>query len=441
MSELVKRLRDRRLNVWNEARELADKAAEENRAFSGEEEAKWQTLNGELDQLDKRIGSILEGEKRAADTEETFRKLYGQPVDPNQRQSANGPVGGATGREPGSGDPASQQRNTELRSFLRGKGEPTFQVMPRDGFDFRTATYLQQTDQVRSLSVGTTTAGGYTVPIDFYDRLVEHLIQVSAVLQAKPTVINTAGGEQIQVPKTTSHGAGSLIAEGASITAGSTDPAFGQVALHAYKYGAMVQISRELLEDTAVDLEGYIARSAGRNLGNAIGAHFVSGTGTGQPNGILTAATAGVTDTVAGGASLSSSDVVFDLFHSVIPPYRNSPSCYWMMNDQTLAAVRKLKDSQGRYLWEPSMQLGTADSLLAKPLVIDYNMPSLGSATTPIAFGDFSTYFVRFAGGIRLERSVEYAFDTDLVSFRAVLRGDGNLVDLTGSIKFLKTSA
>jgi hypothetical protein len=127
------------------------------------------------------------------------------------------------------------------------------------------------------------------------------MIETSAVLQAGVTILNTTSGETIQIPKTTAHSTAGIVAEAASI--GVSDPSFGQASLGAYKYGVMVQLSRELVDDSTVDLQGYLAMETGRALGNAFGAHLIGGTGTGQPRGILTDATLGVTGPRARGCS------------------------------------------------------------------------------------------------------------------------------------------
>lgn len=416
MSEVVKRLQERRLRVYNEARALADTAADENRSFEAEEESKWQSLNAELDALDKRIKAIVEGEQRAKDAEDAFAKLRGEP-EPN-----------------GPGKAAAEQGNAKLRAFLRGEGPRFYDVAPDGPVDFR------------DLTKSPATAGGNTVPTGFYNRLVAHLIETSAVLQTGPTVLNTASGETIPVPKTTAHSSGAIVAEAAAI--GESDPAFGQVPLGAYKYGTLIQVGRELLDDTGVDLEGYLAMQAGRALGNAFGAHMVTGTGTNQPRGIVTDATVGLTGptgTSTGFGTQSTAgqggDLLIDLFYSVIAPYRMSGSCAWLMRDATAAAVRKIKSSQGEYIWQPSLVPGAPDTILGKPVYTDPNVAAVGVSTKSVIFGDFSQYFVRMAGGVRFERSDEYAFGNDLVTFRALMRADAALVDLTGALKVFVHSA
>lgn len=406
MSDVVKALRERRAKVWAEAKELADRANDENRAFEGQEEESWQRLNGELDALDKRIKAVIDGEQRAADTEAAFKKLEGKPQERGMVQG--------------------QKDDSELRKFLRGEGARAFEIAPTPGIDFR------------SLAKGTATAGGNTVPTSFYDRLVAHLIQTSAIMQAGVTVLNTASGETIQVPKTTQHSTAAIVTEGTAISA--SDPTFGQVSLGAYKYGTLIQVSRELLNDTGVDLEGYLAMQAGRALGNAFGAHAVTGTGSSQPRGVVTDATLGVTG-ATGVTGAFSTDNLIDLHYSVIAPYRQSQSCYWLLSDATIGAVRKLKDSVGQYLWQPSMTLGAPDLLLGKPVLTDPNVAAVALGGKSVLFGDFSQFFVRLAGGIRFERSDDFAFSTDLVTFRALMRADSSLVDLTGAVKYFAGGA
>lgn len=399
MSDVVKRLRERRASVWEQAKALADRAADENRAFNGEEQGSWDTLNAELDALDKRIKSVIDGEQRAKDTEEAFTKLEGKPA--------------ASGRQPEPG-------KDDLRKFMSGKAGHEYEIRS-NGTDLRTLSKL------------TAAAGLNTVPTSFYDRLMAHLIETASIMQAGPQMVTTGSGENFQVPKTTAHSAAAIVTEGAPI--GASDPAFGQVTLGAFKYGLLIQVSRELINDTGVDLEGYLSMQAGRALGNAFGAHAITGSGTGQPRGIVTDATLGVTGGV-GVAGVPTSDNLMDLFFSVIAPYRNSPSARWIIRDQTVASIRKIKDTTGQYIWQQSLTAGAPDTLLGKPVLTDPGVAATGLSAKSVIFGDMSKYFVRVVDGVRFERSDDYAFNTDLVTFRALLRADGALVDLTGAVRY-----
>ncbi|MGC5330990.1 phage major capsid protein [Micromonospora sp. DT62] len=414
MSEIANRLRERRNNVWEQAKGLADRVADENRNFTGEEQRQWDELNAELDGIDSRIKSVIEGEKRAQDTEAEFARFRGEP----KRQESRG------------------QESAELRSVLLGEvgAARTYTVRPEGQVDYR------------DLLKGTAASGGNTVPTSFYHRLMVHAVESSGVLQAGPFILNTSSGENLEIPKTTAHSTATLVGEAAAIP--ESDPTFGKVTLGAYKYGLLLQVSRELASDTGVDLEGYLAKQAGQALGRKFGEHLVSGTGTNQPRGLMTDATVGVTGPTGTATGFGTQntvgqggDLLIDLYHSVISPYRASPSCGWLMRDSTAAALRKLKNSQGDYIWQPSLVAGQPDTILGKPVFIDPNMPAVGAGNKSILFGDLSAYFVRLVGGVEFVRSDEYAFNTDMITYRAIMRGDAALVDLTGAVKVFQHSA
>jgi len=410
----VMKLRDYRLKVYNDLRELAERAADENRQFTGEEQSSYDSMNAELTAVDKRIKAMLEGEQREADAAASFDKLAGKPVEKADA--------------PGAGGERAQKTSAELRKFLRGEGGRSIDILPAGPVESRVLSKL------------TAAAGANVVPTDFYNRLVAHLIEVSAILQASPTVLNTTGGESVQIPKTTAHSTGAaIVTEGGTI--GGTDPTFGQLTLGAFKYGLLIQVSRELLSDEGVDIEAYLAMQAGRAIGNAFGAHMVTGGGTTVPRGVVLDATNGKTGLTTGVSGAFIADDLIDLHYSVIAPYRASQSCYWIMKDSSLATARKMKDTTGQYLLQPSLQVGMPDTILGKPVLTDPNVAAVAVGAKSVLFGDFSQYFVRLAGGVRFERSDDFAFSTDLVTFRCLLRADAALVDLTGAIKFFTGAA
>lgn len=390
-------------DLWVQYRSAADQLqalydAAEGRDLTADEQVTEARINADVDGLMQRIEADLERTQRAASMNDIERRMSQlAAATPEERQ-------------------VEDSEEARVRAFLRGE----------------TRTLTVNGSEQRVQVKGTTTAGGFTVPTSFYDRLVEHMIEVSGIMSAGPTVLRTNSGENLQVPKTTAHGTAAITAENAAISA--SDSTFGQVTLGAYKYGRLVQVSRELVEDTAVDLLGYLARDCGRSLGNAFGAHAVTGTGSSQPSGVVTGSTLGVT----GGAGVTgafTADNLIDLFYAVISPYRSSPSCGWLMRDATIASMRKLKDNSNQYLWQPSIQVGAPETLLGKPVYTDPNVAAVGLGAKSVIFGDMSTYFVRMVNGVRFERSDDYAFNTDLVTFRAILRADGALVDTTGAVK------
>jgi HK97 family phage major capsid protein len=428
-SEVVKRLRDRRLNVWEETKALATAAADENRSFTAEEQGKWAVLNEELDDLDKKIKEGLDTEKRMRATDDAFDAIGKKPVTAEYRRGGDGAAAAqADGRD----------LNEAFRAMLRGEtGAPK-------AMEVRHAGVFGQTEFRTLLSnSGSPTS---VVPTDFYDQLVAHLIEVSGILQAGPSVLNTAGGESLQIPKTTAHSTAALTGQGGSLP--TADPTFNMVTLSAYKYGIMLQVARELVDDTAVDLQGYLAMQAGRAVGNALGSDLINGNGSSKPTGLIAAtsaspgvtgpvSTAGYTGMPTGGATYAN---LVDMEYSVIAPYRQSKSCYWLAADKTVGGFRKIVDSQGRPIWEPSTVLGSPDLLLGKPLVADTFMPAVGANAFSIAFGDFAQFFIRLVGGVRFERSDDFAFGSDLITYRCLLRGDGALVDLN-AIKAFKGGA
>ena len=402
MSDFVKRLQEQRANIWEGMKATLDKAAEEGRDLTVEEQTEFDTRNAELDKLDVRVKSLRDAEQRTADAEAAFGDLLAKPQE----------------REHGK----DSDTGVQMRDFLSGKGGRSMEVRAEKPFGI---------EELRTLSKLTAGAGANTVKTSFYERLMAHMIEVSGILAAGPTVLNTDTGEQIQVPKTTAHSSAALIAEAGTITA--SDPTFGQVPLDAYKYANLIQVSNELVNDTSVDLLGYVAMQAGRAVGNAFGTHAITGTGSSQPNGLVTASSLGVTG-AASVAGAFSYDNLVDLYYSVISPYRASRSCGWLLRDASMATVRKLKDGSGNYIFTPGIG-DTPDQILGKQVNTDPNVAAVALGAKSVLFGDMSQYFVRIVNGIRFERSDEYAFNTDLVTFRCILRADGDLVDTTGAVK------
>jgi HK97 family phage major capsid protein len=403
---LIKRLQEERASLWEQQKALLDTAAAENRELSAEENGQYETRNTRMNEIHTRVKELVDDQQRARESEEAFAALLAAPVAAERRD---------------------EPKRDELREWLKGEsGSRHFDVKPQGPVNFRTLSKLSAT------------AGLNTVPTSFYDQLIAHLIEVSGIMMAGPTVLNTDSGESLQIPKTTAHGGGALVAEAGTI--GASDPTFGQVTMSAYKYGVLIQVSNELLTDTAVDLDGYLSMQAGRALGNALGGNLITGTGSSQPAGIVTGATLGVTG-AASVVGVPNADNLIDLFFSVIAPYRNSPSCGWLLRDATLAVIRKFKDTTNQYLWQPSLQVGAPDTILGKPVYTDPFVAATALSAKSVLFGDISQYYVRMVNGLRFERSDDFAFSTDLVTFRCLIRADGVLVDQTGAVKYFQGNA
>jgi HK97 family phage major capsid protein len=407
---MAQMLIDQRKKVEGEMRELLD-AVEKRGAGSdmtAEETQKFDRLNEQMDSLRSRSDALVKFQADADAAEKALKE---------SARSMSHSLGDAT--------IAEQFRSLMKREISEIEFTPT-------------RSLEKVRDEVRALSKGTATAGGNTVPTDFVNRLYEHLIETATLLRAGATTLNTATGENIDMPVTTSHGTAALVLEGGTIP--QSDPAFGKRSLSAYKYGELIIISRELLNDTAVDLDGYLARMAGRAVGNALGAHLVNGTGSSQPAGIVGSTTLGKTGGTGVGGAPTFDDLI-DLVYSVIGPYRTSPDAGFLIKDTTAATLRKLKDSSGRYLWESSVTAGVPDRILSYPVLTDPNMPAVGTTAKSVIFGDLSTYIVRLVNNVRFERSDEFLFNTDQVAFRCLIRGDGMLLDQSGAVKHFAGAA
>ncbi|MGP4092776.1 phage major capsid protein, partial [Streptomyces sp. KR55] len=231
-----------------------------------------------------------------------------------------------------------------------------------------------------------------------------------------------------------------------------SDPTLSSVSLGAFKYGFLVQVSTELVQDAGVDLEGYLARQAGQAIGLGLGNHLINGTGSGQPRGVLLDATAGATGPTgtassfgAQGTAGQGTDLLYDLYGSVAEPYVMQPAAGWLLRNATLTSIRKLKTASageivgGDFVTEGPA--GASGAMIGKPAFIDPFVPAMAASAKSVLFGDWSRYFVRMVNGIRFERSDDYAFNSDLVTFRALLRADAALVDTTGAIKWFAHSA
>jgi HK97 family phage major capsid protein len=279
---------------------------------------------------------------------------------------------------------------------------------------------------------------------DVYSTIVAHLVETSSIMKAGATVVTTATGEDLIIPKSTGFVTSNIFGEGVSIT--ESDPTLATVTLGAYKYANYFEISQELANDTPTNLLDFLARQAALSLGlgaNGYGDDLINGTGTTQPRGLLLDAGTGVTGPTGTGTSLGTqgtvaqgTDALWNLVGSVAEPYAASPSAAFLMRNASDIIVRKLKDTTG----QPVNGLTTRGQLLGYPSYIDPFMPAMANAAESIAFGAMDRYFVRIVNGIRFERSDEFRFQNDLIAFRCILRLDGALVDTAAVKTFVNTT-
>jgi HK97 family phage major capsid protein len=280
--------------------------------------------------------------------------------------------------------------------------------------------------------------------VDVYGRIVQHLVETSAIMRAGATVITTETGEDLVVPRSTGFVTSAITAEGQQIT--ESDPALSTVTLGAYKYSNYFEISQELANDSPTNLLDFLARQAALSLGlgaTGYGNHLINGTGSGQPRGLLLDAGTGVTGPTGTGTTLGTqgtanmgTDALWNLVGSVAEPYAESDSAAFLMRNASNVIVRKLRDTSG----QPVNGLTDRRSILGYPAYVDPFMPAMANTAESIAFGAMDRYFVRIVNGIRFERSDEFRFQNDLVAFRCILRLDGALIDTNAVKTFVNTT-
>lgn len=296
--------------------------------------------------------------------------------------------------------------------------------------------------EVRAQSTGTDSAGGYTVPEGFSGEIDRALALWGPMWDGSIVrELNTSTGNPLPWPTVDDTAkTGRIKGEnGAVDDDGTDDVVFSEKVLNAYIYDTgMVRVPLELLQDSAFNIESLMTDLFGERLGRTANDVLTTGTGTGQPHGIVTASSAG--KSAASGTALAADELI-DLFHSVDPAYRQSPQCRWMFNDSTLAAIRKLKDGQGNYLWQMGdVRTGEPDTFLGKPFSVNQAVADIGVSAKPIVFGDFSRFLVRKVMGFQVmtlrERYAEN-FQVGMVGFK---RFDGELMNAS-AVKHMVMSA
>jgi len=389
--ELVTRLTEQRASAWEQAKSLLDHAAAEGRDLSGEESEQFTRINDDIDALDSRRKFLIDGEARERAIDES-RAALGLPADFGSREVA----------------PHVENDSDIIRAIAMGE---------RRNHSF----------EQRDVTKGST---GAPVPTSFYDRLIEHLVVQGPMLDGNVvTILTTASGENLQIPRTATYTAPGIVGEGTAIP--ESDPTFGAfVTLGSFKFASTFQLSRELIEDASmgVNLLDFVARQASVGMGTAVNASLTVGTGTTQPTGLITGASSAVTGGT-GVLGAPSADNLVDMIYTCPSPYRRQGAA-WQMRSSTLAVVRKLKDSQGQYLWAPGLAMGQPDQLLSYPVYENPDIVAIGTAAKSVAFGNFSNaYYVRQVRGIDVARDDSVGFVNDLITFRVTWRGDGNVVD------------
>ena len=284
---------------------------------------------------------------------------------------------------------------------------------------------------MNALQIGTDSEGGYLVP-DEYERTLVEALEEENIFRQLAKIIQTSSGDR-KIPVVATKGTASWIDEEGAFT--ESDDSFGQVSIGAYKLGTMIKVSEELLNDSVFDLESYISREFARRIGAKEEEAFFTGDGDGKPLGILAATGGAQTGVTAASATAITADELIDLFYSLKAPYRRN--AVWLLNDSTIKVIRKLKDGNGQYLWQPSLVAGTPDTILGRPVHTSAYMPAVAAAAKSVAFGDFGYYWVADRQGRSFKRLNELYAATGQVGFLASQRVDGKLI-LPEAVKVLE---
>jgi len=390
MSKIAE-MRQKRGDLWDKAKAFLNEHADENGMMNAEDTATYERMEKDIDSF----GAAIDREERA-------ERLEHELNAPTAKTLTSQPEKALFGKQGRSSD---EYKNA-------------FWKMVRD----RSAHYTV----FNALQVGTDTEGGFLVP-DEYERTLIQALEEENKLRSLCKVIRTSSGDR-KIPLVASHGTASWVDEEGLIP--ESDDAFGQISLGAHKVASIIKVSDELLQDSVFDVESYIATEFARRVGDAEEAAFINGDGAGKPIGMLhdtNGAAAGVT---AASATAITADELIDLVYSLKAPYRKRAR--FLFNDQTIKAIRKLKDGNGQFLWQPGLQAGQPNTLLGYNYETSTHMPIIGAGAKPILFGDFSSYWIADRDGRSIQRLNELYAATGQIGFRVTQRLDGRLVQQEG---------
>lgn len=407
-------LREQRANIWEQMKALSDRATAENRDLSAEETVSYSKMEADLDALGNRIEREEKLAARAPEFDRGASPASGPPPVVDE------PHGDADYQAAFAAYIRNEPMSYEQQKALQG------------GFD---------SSIKNAAGVGTGAAGGYTVPPEFRDKFIETQKWYGPMLQ-EAEVIYTDSGANLQWPTNDdTANVGAILAENSQVT--EQDVTFGTASIDSYMYTSkLVRASLQFLQDNAINADSWLAERLGVRVGRILNQHFTTGTGTAQPDGLVTGATVGATSTgsfaTTGGISY---DSLIDLVESLDPAYGGGPGLKFMAHQTARKAIRKIKDSQGRPLWEPSLQVGQPDTLLGYGLVLNNDMPAMAQSSKSLGFGNIrAAYVIRIVKGLTVLRLTERYADFLQVGFLGFERADGTLQD-SSAFKIHQTTA
>ena len=369
-------LREKRAKLWDSTKAFLDSRRNENGLLSAEDTVTYEKMEADVVSQGKEIDRL---ERQAVlDLELSKPTTTAITNKPSQHQEPE-----KTGR-------ASSAYKAAFWKAMKSK----------NAFEVHNA-----------LQVGTDSEGGYLVPDEFERTLIEALEEEN-IFRQLATIITTSSGDR-KIPVVATKGSASWVDEEGAIP--EADDAFGQVSIGAYKLATIIKVSEELINDSVFNLEQYIAKEFGRRIGVKEEEAFFIGDGTGKPTGIFNATGGAGVGVTTASASAITIDEIMDLFYSLKSPYRKN--AVFVTNDATVKSIRKLKDGNGQYLWQPSVTAGQPDTILNRPLKTSVYVPGIAAAAKTIAFGDFSYYWVADRQGRSFQRLNELYAATGQVGF------------------------
>ncbi len=402
----AKKLREERAKAVKTAEDILSAAEKEKRDLTPEESEQFKTIHGEVDKLLEKI-------------EQTERQ--GKAND--ALESAVNPV-----------KPGGSESDTDADKAKAGYRD-AFWKYARSGLaDMEPEARALIQKHFRAQATSPDSAGGATIPEDFRRAIEVALKRFGGMRQAATVFTSTSGADLPWPTSNDTANEGELLGE--NVQAAEQDIVFSSITLGAFTYSSkVIRVSLQLLQDSAFNLETFLSDRFGERLGRITNRHYTTGTGTGQPNGVVTASVAGFT---AANAAAIVHDDLLELKHSVDPAYRVGPKVGWMFNDNTLLQIKQLKDSDGRPLWQAGIAVGTPDRIDGDLFTINQDIASIATTAKSVLYGDFSKYVIRDVLTVQMLRLVERFADFLQVGFLAFMRTDADLIDAgTNPIKHL----
>lgn len=393
----ITELREKRAKTWSAMESFLASQRNDKGVLSAEDDATYARMEQELEDLTREIKRMERKDAIEAELNKPVASpLTTKPMSPKAEDEKEGCAS-----------------NTYKKSFWNAMRDKSARPAVMD-----------------ALKIGTDPEGGYLVPDEYEKTLVEGLEEEN-IFRKIAKVINTSSGDR-KIPVVATKGTASWVDEEGLIP--ESDDSFGQVSIGAYKLGTLIKVSEELLNDSVFDLESYISKEFARRIGAREEDAFFNGDGVGKPIGIFSETGGAEIGVTAASATAITADELIDLFYSLKAPYRKN--AVWVLNDATVKAIRKLKDNNGNYLWQPAITANTPDTILGKPVFTSSYVPTIAAGAKTIAFGDFSYYWVADRQARSFKRLNELYAATGQVGFMATQRVDGKLI-LPEAIKVL----